>query len=95
MCWGGEGLDRWIETAKEEVERKAACEKACDIREKLRGVHDGGNAFINPYAFVPPPGKVKRGNPSCARVVEGIAEAGIELESTRRPLGQKEEMQHA
>ena len=63
--------------------------------EKLRGFHDGGNAFINPCAFVPLPGKVKRGNPGCARVVEGIAEAEIELERTRRPLGQKEEMQHA
>jgi len=38
---------------------------------------------------------VKQGNLSCARVVEGIAKAGIELERTRRPLGQKEEMQHA
>lgn len=91
MCWGGEGLDRWIETAEEKVERKAACEKACDIREKLRGFHDGGNAFINPYTFVP----LKQGNLSCERVVEGIAEAEIELERTRRSLGQKGEMQHA
>lgn len=91
MCWGGEGLDRWIETAKEEVERKAARKKACDIREKLRRFHDGGNVFIDPYTFVP----LKQGNPSCARVVEGIAEAEIELERTRWPLGQKEEVQHA
>ena len=95
LCWGGEGLDRWIETAEEEVERKAARKKAGKIREKLKEFHDGGKAFINPYTFVPLPGKVKRGNPSCARVVEGIAEAEIELERTRWPLGQKEEMQHA
>lgn len=91
MCWGGEGLDRWIETAKEEVERKAARKKAGKIREKLKEFHDGGNAFINPYTFVP----LKQGNSSCVRVVEGIAEAEIELERTRRSLGQKEEMQHA
>ena len=95
MCWGGEGLNRWIETAKEEIERKDARKKAGKIREKLKEFHDGGKAFINPYTFVPLPGKVKRGNPSCARVVEGIAEAEIELERTRWPLGQKEEMQHA
>ena len=57
LCWGGEGLDRWIETAKEEVERKAARKKAGKIREKLKEFHDGGNAFINPYTFVPLPGK--------------------------------------
>ena len=44
---------------------------------------------------------MKQGNLSCARVVEGIAKAGIELERTHRSLKdkeekeKKEEMQHA
>ena len=40
-----------------EVVRKAARKTAVKIREKLKEFHDGGNAFINPYTFVPLPGK--------------------------------------
>jgi len=88
LCWGGEGLDRWIETAKEEVERKDARKKAGKIREKLRGFHDGGNAFINPYTFVPLPDKVKRGKPrGHAKAVEGGLTGYLDVEfAFRSPL---------
>ena len=88
LCWGGEGLDRWIETAKEEVERKAARKKAGKIREKLKEFHDGGNAFINPYTFVPLPDKVKRDKPhGHARAVEGGLTGYLDVEfAFRSPL---------
>lgn len=88
LCWGGEGLDRWIETAKEEVERKAARKKAGEIREKLKELHDGGNAFINPYTFVPLPDKVKRDKPhGHARAVEGGLTGYLDVEfAFRSPL---------
>lgn len=88
LCWGGEGLGRWIETAKEEVERKAARKKAGEIREKLKELHDGGNAFINPYTFVPLPDKVKRDKPrGHARAVEGGLTGYLDVEfAFRSPL---------
>ena len=88
LCWGGEGLDRWIETAKEEVERKAARKKAGEIREKLKEFHDGGKAFINPYTFVPLPDKVKRDKPhGHARAVEGGLTGYLDVEfAFRSPL---------
>ena len=88
LCWGGEGLDRWIETAKEEIERKAARKKAGEIREKLKELHDGGNAFINPYTFVPLPDKVKRNKPhGHARAVEGGLTGYLDVEfAFRSPL---------
>ena len=88
LCWGGEGLGRWIETAKEEVERKAARKKAGEIREKLKEFHDGGNAFINPYTFVPLPDKVKRDKPhGHARAVEGRLTGYLDVEfAFRSPL---------
>lgn len=88
LCWGGEGLDRWIETAKEEIERKAARKKAGEIREKLKELHDGGNAFINPYTFVPLPDKVKRDKPhGHARAVEGGLTGYLDVEfAFRSPL---------
>ena len=88
LCWGGEGLDRWIETAKEEVERKAARKKAGETREKLKEFHDGGNAFINPYTFVPLPDKVKRDKPhGHARAVEGGLTGYLDVEfAFRSPL---------
>lgn len=88
LCWGGEGLGRWIETAKEEVERKAARKKAGETREKLKEFHDGGNAFINPYTFVPLPDKVKRNKPhGHARAVEGGLTGYLDVEfAFRSPL---------
>lgn len=88
LCWGGEGLGRWIETAKEEVERKAARKKAGETREKLKEFHDGGNAFINPYTFVPLPDKVKRDKPhGHARAVEGGLTGYLDVEfAFRSPL---------
>ncbi|WP_314291026.1 TIGR03986 family CRISPR-associated RAMP protein [Arachnia propionica] len=88
LCWGGEGLGRWIETAKEEVERKAARKKAGEIREKLKEFHDGGKAFINPYTFVPLPDKVKRDKPhGHARAVEGGLTGYLDVEfAFRSPL---------
>ena len=88
LCWGGEGLDRWIETAKEEIERKAARKKAGEIWEKLKELHDGGNAFINPYTFVPLPDKVKRDKPhGHARAVEGGLTGYLDVEfAFRSPL---------
>ncbi|WP_130873207.1 TIGR03986 family type III CRISPR-associated RAMP protein [[Pseudopropionibacterium] massiliense] len=88
LCWGGEGLGRWIETAKEEVERKAARKKAGEIREKLKEFHDGGNAFINPYTFVPLPDTVKRDKPhGHARAVEGGLTGYLDVEfAFRSPL---------
>ena len=88
LCWGGEGLDRWIETAKEEIERKAARKKAGKIREKLKEFHDGGNAFINPYTFVPLPDKVKRDKPhGHAKAVEGGLTGYLDVEfAFRSPL---------
>lgn len=88
LCWGGEGLDRWIETAKEEVERKAARKKAGKIREKLKEFHDGGKAFINPYTFVPLPDKVKRDKPhGHAKAVEGGLTGYLDVEfAFRSPL---------
>ena len=88
LCWGGEGLDRWIEAAKEEVERKAARKKAGKIREKLKEFHDGGNAFINPYTFVPLPEKVKRDKPrGHSRAVEGGLTGYLDVEfAFRSPL---------
>ena len=88
LCWGGEGLDRWIETAKEEVERKAARKKAGEIREKLKEFHDGGKAFINPYTFVPLPDKVKRDKPhGHAKAVEGGLTGYLDVEfAFRSPL---------
>lgn len=88
LCWGGEGLDRWIETAKEEIERKAARKKAGKIREKLKEFHDGGNAFINPYTFVPLPDTVKRDKPhGHARAVEGGLTGYLDVEfAFRSPL---------
>ncbi|WP_314820219.1 TIGR03986 family CRISPR-associated RAMP protein [Arachnia propionica] len=88
MCWGGEGLDRWIETAEEEVERKAARKKAGKIREKLKEFHDGGKAFINPYTFVPLPDKVKRDKPhGHAKAVEGGLTGYLDVEfAFRSPL---------
>lgn len=88
LCWGGEGLDRWIETAEEEVERKAARKKAGKIREKLKEFHDGGKAFINPYTFVPLPDKVKRDKPhGHAKAVEGGLTGYLDVEfAFRSPL---------
>lgn len=88
LCWGGEGLDRWIETAKEEIERKDARKKAGKIREKLKEFHDGGNAFINPYTFVPLPDKVKRDKPhGHAKAVEGGLTGYLDVEfAFRSPL---------
>ena len=88
LCWGGEGLGRWIETAKEEVERKAARKKAGETREKLKEFHDGGNAFINPYTFVPLPDTVKRDKPhGHARAVEGGLTGYLDVEfAFRSPL---------
>lgn len=88
LCWGGEGLGRWIETAKEEVERKAARKKAGEIREKLKEFHDGGNAFINPYTFVPLPDKVKRDKPhGHAKAVKGGLTGYLDVEfAFRSPL---------
>ncbi|WP_412054262.1 TIGR03986 family CRISPR-associated RAMP protein [Arachnia propionica] len=88
LCWGGEGLDRWIETAKEEIERKAARKKAGEIREKLKELHDGGNAFINPYTFVPLPDTVKRDKPrGHAKAVEGGLTGYLDVEfAFRSPL---------
>lgn len=57
LYWGGEGLDRRVETAREEVEREAACKRVGKIRGKLKEFHDGESAFINPHTFVPLPGK--------------------------------------
>lgn len=88
LCWGGEGLGRWIETAKEEVERKAARKKAGETREKLKEFHDGGKAFINPYTFVPLPDTVKRDKPhGHARAVEGGLTGYLDVEfAFRSPL---------
>ena len=88
LCWGGEGLDRWIETAEEEVERKAARKKAGKIREKLKEFHDGGKAFINPYTFVPLPDTVKRDKPhGHAKAVEGGLTGYLDVEfAFRSPL---------
>ena len=88
LCWGGEGLDRWIETAEEEVERKAARKKAGKIREKLKEFHDGGKAFINPYTFVPLPDKVKRDKShGHAKAVEGGLTGYLDVEfAFRSPL---------
>lgn len=88
LCWGGEGLDRRIETAEEEVERKAARKKAGKIREKLKEFHDGGKAFINPYTFVPLPDKVKRDKPhGHAKAVDGGLIGYLDVEfAFRSPL---------
>ena len=88
LCWGGEGLNRWIETAKEEIERKDARKKAGKIREKLKEFHDGGKAFINPYTFVPLPDKVKRDKPhGHVKAVEGGLTGYLDVEfAFRSPL---------
>ena len=88
LCWGGEGLDRWIDTAREEIDRKAARKKAGEIRKRLAKLRDDGNAFINPYTFVPLPGKVSRGKPNGhARAVEGGLTGYLDVEFTfRSPL---------
>ena len=71
-----------------EIERKDARKKAGKIREKLKEFHDGGNAFINPYTFVPLPDKVKRGKPrGHAKAVEGGLTGYLDVEfAFRSPL---------
>ena len=72
LCWAGEGVRAWIETTLRESERRAAEQEGRKARGRLRKLHDDGNAFINPYTFVPLPDTVKRDKPhGHAKAVEG------------------------
>lgn len=95
LCWTGEGVHAWIEAATEESKcrnaekkRKEANKEERETREKLKEFHDGGNAFINPYTFVPLPDKVKRDKPhGHARAVEGGLTGYLDVEfAFRSPL---------
>jgi len=88
LCWTGEGVHAWIETTTEESERRAAEQEERKAQGRLRKLHDDGNAFINPYTFVPLPEKVTRGRPhGHARAVEGGLTGYLDVEFTfRSPL---------
>ena len=95
LCWTGEGVHAWIEAATEESKRrnaekkrKEANKEERETREKLKEFHDGGNAFINPYTFVPLPEKVKRNKPhGHSRAVEGGLTGYLDVEfAFRSPL---------
>ena len=81
LCWTGEGVHVWIEAATEESKRRNA-------EKKRKELHDGGNAFINPYTFVPLPEKVKRDKPhGHAKAVEGGLTGYLDVEfAFRSPL---------
>lgn len=88
LCWTGEGVHAWIETTTKENERRAAEQEERKAQGRLRKLHDGGNAFINPYTFVPLPDKVKRDKPhGHARAVEGGLTGYLDVEFVfRSPL---------
>ena len=95
LCWGKEGVRAWVKAATEESKRRNAEKKRREAkkeeretREKLKEFHDGGNAFINPYTFVPLPEKVKRNKPhGHARAVEGGLTGYLDVEfAFRSPL---------
>lgn len=88
LCWAGEGVRAWIETTLRESERRAAEQEERKARGRLRKLHDDGNAFINPYTFVPLPEKVKRNKPhGHARAVEGGLTGYLDVEfAFRSPL---------
>ena len=81
LCWTGEGVHAWIEAATEESKRRNA-------EKKRKELHDGGNAFINPYTFVPLPEKVKRDKPhGHAKAVKGGLTGYLDVEfAFRSPL---------
>ena len=95
LCWGKEGVRVWIEAATKESqrreakkERREAEKEEREIQERLGEFHDGGNAFINPYTFVPLPDTVKRGKPrGHAKAVEGGLTGYLDVEfAFRSPL---------
>lgn len=88
LCWTGEGVHAWIETTTKENERRAAEQEERKAQGRLRKLHDDGNAFINPYTFVPLPDKVKRDKPhGHARAVEGGLTGYLDVEfAFRSPL---------
>lgn len=84
LCWGGRGLDRWIEAARREAGRKVICKKAGKIREKLKEFHDGGNVFIGLCTLIPLPGKWDR----AISVMRGSSRAPSRRESNwKEPAG--------
>ena len=88
LCWTGEGVHAWIETTTKENERRAAEQEERKAQGRLRKLHDDGNAFINPYTFVPLSDKVKRDKPhGHARAVEGGLTGYLDVEfAFRSPL---------
>ena len=88
LCWTGEGVRAWIEATARESERRAAEQEERKAQGRLRILHDDGNAFINPYTFVPLPDKVKRDKPhGHARAVEGGLTGYLDVEfAFRSPL---------
>ncbi len=95
LCWSDEGVRAWIKAATEESQRRKAEKERRDAekeeretQERLNEFHDDGNAFINPYTFVPLPDKVKRDKPhGHAKAVEGGLTGYLDVEfAFRSPL---------
>lgn len=88
LCWTGEGVRAWIKTTAKESERRAAEQEERKAQGRLRKLHDDGNAFINPYTFVPLPERVKRDKPhGHARAVEDGLSGYLDVEfAFRSPL---------
>lgn len=88
LCWGGHGVDAWREQAEQKRRDKAEAKvygqelNAQRRRDAwLHELHDGGDAFINPYTFVPLPDKVRRSSPAGhARAKEGHLSGFIDVE---------------
>ena len=88
LCWAEGSLPEWVDGAEERRKERERQKEESKLTGLLNKLHNDGDAFINPYTFVPLPERVERCAPSGhAQAVTGALTGYVDVEYTfRTPL---------